>query len=240
MNGHGLDTRHGANGDGRRKPRKPPSRATLEPDASASLRDRLLADLAGLGMGEDLDRFAQTCLPVKNTLCADDARRVEEAFQAKLRDVGTAEAAASEVAPQPDLPPPAPEIPEAMDETEPAKIDKSVLTFPELRRHRDKAHLRFVARQPCLVCARQPCDAHHVRFAQSRGLGLKVSDEFTVPLCRGHHRELHRAGNEASWWGTRGVDAVAAARRLWTETHPVRTSSDATDADATICSALRS
>jgi hypothetical protein len=71
-----------------------------------------------------------------------------------------------------------------------------------------------------------------LRFAQSRGLGLKVSDEFTVPLCRGHHRELHRAGNEASWWATTGVDAIGMARTLWAETHPVRPSSGATDADA--------
>jgi len=53
-----------------------------------------------------------------------------------------------------------------------------------------------------------------------------------VPLCRGHHRELHRAGNEASWWTTTGVDAIGIARKLWTETHPVRTSLGATDADA--------
>ena len=86
----------------------------------------------------------------------------------------------------------------------PGAIDKSVLAFPEPRRHRNKDHLRFVAKQPCLICGRQPCDAHHLRFAQSRGLGLKVSDEFTVPLCRGHHRELHRAGNEASWWRIKG------------------------------------
>ena len=42
------------------------------------------------------------------------------------------------------------------------------------------------------VCGRQPCDAHHLRFAQNRAMGRKVSDEFTVPLCRGHHREVHR------------------------------------------------
>ncbi len=113
--------------------------------------------------------------------------------------------------------------------TDRERIDKSVLAFPELRRHRDKTHLRFVAKQPCLICARQPCDAHHLRFAQPRGLGLKVSDEFTVPLCRGHHRELHRAGKEAYWWSKMGVDALGAALRLWIETHPFRISASATD-----------
>ena len=68
----------------------------------------------------------------------------------------------------------------------PAQIDKSVLAIAEPKRLRDKAHLRFVASQPCLVCGRQPSDPHHLRFAQPRALGLKVSDEFTVPLCRGH------------------------------------------------------
>ena len=76
----------------------------------------------------------------------------------------------------------------------PAQIDKSVLAIAEPKRIWDKAHLRFVASQPCLICGRQPSDPHHLRFAQPRALGLKVSDEFTVPLCRGHHRQLHQAG----------------------------------------------
>ena len=82
----------------------------------------------------------------------------------------------------------------------PAKIDKSLLAIAEPKRLRDKAHLKFVAAQPCLICGRQPSDPHHLRFAQPRALGLKVSDEFTVPLCRGHHRQLHQAGNEVAWW----------------------------------------
>jgi hypothetical protein len=78
------------------------------------------------------------------------------------------------------------------------RIDKSQLALAEPKRIRDKAHLKFVASQPCIVCGRQPSDPHHLRFAQPRGLGLKVSDEFTVPLCRVHHRQLHQAGNEVS------------------------------------------
>ena len=90
----------------------------------------------------------------------------------------------------------------------PAQIDKSVLAIAEPKRLRDKAHLRFVASQPCLVCGRQPSDPHHLRFAQPRALGLKVSDEFTVPLCRGHHRQLHQAGNEVAWWENLNVNAA--------------------------------
>jgi hypothetical protein len=93
-----------------------------------------------------------------------------------------------------------------------------VLHLSEVRRFRDKAHIKFVASQPCLVCGRKPCDPHHLRFAQVKAFGRKVSDEFTVPLCRLHHRELHRARNEAGWWSKLGVDALAVALRLWKKT----------------------
>jgi hypothetical protein len=85
----------------------------------------------------------------------------------------------------------------------------------EPRRYRNKDHVRFVATQPCLVCGRQPSDPHHLRFAQKRALGRKVSDEFTVPLCRIHHRELHRKGDEAAWWNSVKIDPLPLAIRLW-------------------------
>jgi len=100
------------------------------------------------------------------------------------------------------------------------KIDKSELALAEPKRLRDKAHLKFVASQPCVVCGRQPSDPHHLRFAQPRALGLKVSDEFTVPLCRGHHRQLHQTGNEEAWWKVANIDVLKAARDLWERTHP--------------------
>jgi len=116
----------------------------------------------------------------------------------------------------PAAPPLAPAIPEPSS----AKIDKSVLTLAEPKRRRDKSHLRFVASQPCLVCGRHPSDPHHLRFAQPRALGAKVSDEFTVRLCRGHHRQLHQAGNEITWWEGLNINAMPAARQLWEQTHP--------------------
>jgi Rad52/22 family double-strand break repair protein len=127
--------------------------------------------------------------------------------------------------PAPPAPPLAPAIAEPSpaqesSKLEPAKIDKSILALAEPRRRRDKSHLRFVAAQPCLVCGRHPSDPHHLRFAQPRALGIKVSDEFTVPLCRGHHRQLHQAGNEIAWWKTMNIDALPVARQLWEQTHP--------------------
>ena len=113
----------------------------------------------------------------------------------------------------PSLTPAAPALPDG-------KIDKSQLAIAEPKRLRDKAHLKFVASQACLVCGRQPSDPHHLRFAQPRAIGLKVSDEFTVPLCRGHHRQLHQAGNEVAWWKALNIDALPLARQLWEQRRP--------------------
>src|SRR5207247_9849227 len=98
----------------------------------------------------------------------------------------------------------------------PAGIDKSLLRIGESRRYRDKAHLEFVASQPCLICS----DPHHLRFAQRRALGRRVSDEFTVPLCRLHHRELHHSRDERAWWRRLGLDSVKIAEMLWRKTRP--------------------
>jgi hypothetical protein len=100
------------------------------------------------------------------------------------------------------------------------RIDKEALPLGKPKRIRDKEHLKFVAKQPCLVCGRQPADAHHLRFAQPRALGMKVSDEFTIPLCRTHHRSLHQMGNELTWWEKARIDPLPIARKLWEESHP--------------------
>ena len=86
-------------------------------------------------------------------------------------------------------------------------------------RERDREHLKFVTSQPCLVCGRTPSDAHHVRFAEQRAMGRKVSDRFAVPVCRLHHRELHRRGNEHAWWQSQGIEPLGIAAALWANTH---------------------
>ena len=166
--------------------------------------------------------------PEKNRLTAADAQRVEEAFQARLATLTTDAA---------DLPQSAQRSCRRItassgwqesrrNRARSKVIDKSVLTLPEPRRIRDRDHVKFVAQHPCLICGRQPSDAHHLRFAQSRALGRKVSDEFTVPLCRGHHREVHRCGDEAAWWKSAGIDPSVSARALWLETHPLPVNPD--------------
>src|SRR5438270_7184398 len=94
---------------------------------------------------------------------------------------------------------------------------------------RDRDHLKFVTTQPCLVCGRSPTDAHHLKFAQGRALGRKVSDEFTVPLCRTDHRDLHRVGDERIWWRHFNLDPMLTAAALWAQTHSGRASAHITD-----------
>jgi hypothetical protein len=100
-------------------------------------------------------------------------------------------------------------------------IDKSVLAVPEPRRVRDRDHVRSVAQHPCLIWA----DGRRMRIIsgspKNKALGRKASDEFTVPLCRGHHREVHHCGDEARWWRNTGSDPTVAARSLWLESHPL-------------------
>ena len=94
-------------------------------------------------------------------------------------------------------------------------IDKSVLMIASPRRYSNKEHLRYVAQRACLICSRKPSDPHHLRHTQPRALSRKVSDEFAVPLCRVHHRAVHRASNERAWWKAAGIDPIEIARRLW-------------------------
>ena len=196
----------------------------LSPEASVELRDRLLGELNELASGDNAALWAHRSLPEKNRLIESDAHRVEQAFQARMTSF------ASPVEPQTSGQAERAVKPHRSKAARPKKmrsrpkgIDKSTLLLAEPRRVRDREHVRHVAKQPCLICGRNPSDPHHLRFAQSRALGRKVSDEFTVPLCRGHHREVHRCGDEAAWWAIAEIDPRVAARALWLKTHPLPT-----------------
>src|SRR6516225_900798 len=181
---------------------------------SASLRTELLREIEDLSAADAAALRAWRRLRAKNQLCAADARQLEEAFAAKLilipRQSAETGNTSTELCDQ-----------SLTEQIEAPRIDKGVLVFPEPRRLRDRHHIRHVMKQPCLICGRRPSDPHHLRFAQARALGRKVSDEFTVPVCRTHHREIHRCGGEGSWWQNTGIDPFAAARTLWLETHPL-------------------
>ena len=192
---------------------KPASPTVLLTDESAAVRDRLLSEISGLGSQDSAATWAGGALPAKNRLTAADAKLVEDAFEWKLSQLSALPAEPASV-----------EGSQGIDTGNtanqfPAKgIDKSVLAVSAPRRYRNKEHLRYVTLQPCLLCARKPSDAHHLRFVQPRALGRKTSDEFAVPLCRIHHRAAHRAGDERAWWKAAGIDPLKIARKLWTDT----------------------
>jgi hypothetical protein len=210
------------------------------------LRDRLLGGLSCLITQDQAAAWAQRAISAKNTLTTAGCGVVEAAFTARLAelagddipeatsptsatDAATVVAAASGEEDRGDrsrLNSPvhseglAGEFgpPGRVNDAVAWHIDKGALTLSEPRRYRDRAHLRFVSAQPCLICGRRLSDAHHLRFAQPRAIGRRVSDEYAVPLCRSHHRALHRYGDEAAWWETNKADPLVVARKLWQKT----------------------
>jgi hypothetical protein len=187
--------------------------ASLSADAAANLRNRLIAELEQLVDPEALATWAHQALPLKNQLATADAQTVEAAFAARVSQIEEAEPlpqSKSQKANNPGRKPP---------QTDPD--GQAVFVIRKPVRERDRGHLRFVASQPCLICGRTPSDPHHIKFAEQGAMARKVSDKFTVPICRLHHRELHRRGNERVWWQNQGVDPLAAAASLWSRTHAV-------------------
>lgn len=209
-------------GDGRLLPGAIKSKSVelLDPDRSAALRDKLLAEVANLASAEVAVTWANGALPAKNTLVATDAKLLEQAFEQKLSGLSPAVATETSTDAAAALAVTLREEQQASNaRSDPPKgIDKSVLTVAAPRRYRNREHLRFVAQQACLVCGRKPSDPHHLRHVQPRALGRKASDEFAVPLCRSHHRAVHRASSEQRWWQAAGIDPVKIARKLWRHT----------------------
>jgi hypothetical protein len=241
-NGHAaaIDSSPPYRKDSRRKLR--PSVPILNAEASAAMRDRLAAEIAGLGSIDVAVEWARGSIAAKNTLTAEDASAVETAFRDRMQMLESCPEASTEdhvVGPSRTASPLGLAVAQdpSLEETRRATlgphkggrqrrsrasaelkaehVDKSTLTIAEPKRYRNKEHLRFVAQQACLICGRKPCDPHHLSFMQPRALGRKVSDEFAVPLCRIHHRAAHRASDERAWWKQAGIDAVNLARELW-------------------------
>ena len=197
-----------------------PPRIVLATDQSEALRERLIAELSDLKSADEAADWVHKNLPAKNTLALADAETVEASFRERLAAIEAEQVSAGSVQ----------AIVNSGDEftrersaaTDSRETPAPAATVVGRRRIaaktirlRDKEHCRFVATQPCVVCGRTPAEGHHVRFAQPRALSRKVSDEYTVPVCRAHHRELHRFGDEASWWVGVNIDPLPIALQLW-------------------------
>jgi hypothetical protein len=200
---------------------KPEGSAIIDGEQSPTLRERLLAEIAEITSAERAVSWAREALPAKNKLSAADAKLVEETFEQRLPTLASAETSPSKND--------APAIADAGRQEATSRtastgpdqsvgIDKSVLAVAAPRRYRNREHLRYVAKQPCLICGRRPSDPHHLRYLQPRALGRRASDEFAVPLCRVHHRAVHRARDERAWWRAAGIDPDQVARKLWKDT----------------------
>jgi hypothetical protein len=221
-----------ANGQRGRKRHPSPPKALLKPNQSAVVREQLIIELAAVVTADEAAAWAYRSLPAKNTLTSADAGIIEQAFRDKMQSVkrinndkATSHPPADDQSGNSDAS--AGLNPSELDyiissdapNLAPQEDGQNVGAIMRPIRKRDKAHRHFVCSQPCLICGRRPSDAHHIRFGQPRALGRKVSDEFTVPLCRVHHRDLHRGSDEKKWWEAANIEPMEVAQKLWRETH---------------------
>jgi hypothetical protein len=197
-----------------KQPRRPP----LSTTDSDGLRRQLVSELEQLNDSEALAKWAHRVLPLKNQLSVTDAGAIDDLFSTKLSQIEATDSSPKGLG-----------VRDNADQS--AKVgsgEQQVIVITKPVRERDRNHSKFVASQPCLLCGRTPSDAHHVKYAEARAMGRKVSDKFTVPVCRLHHRELHRHGDERAWWEAQGIDPLAIAANLWGRTRTITTSIDTT------------
>jgi hypothetical protein len=242
---------------GPRKTVRPP-RVILDPQDSRALRKQLVMEVGEIMDVKALTAWAGKILLQKNKLVTTDAEVVETAFAAKLHEFGSAElprsdtslrinntieSATSDISATETMQSASRKLngrrmPRRSAERENGSAEAvtpeavaqlSVTPIGKTLRLRDRDHLKFVSAQPCMACGRSPSDAHHLKFAQGRALGRKVSDEFAVPLCRTHHRELHRRGDERVWWQQLKLDPLPTASALWAQSHPALAAPEASN-----------
>jgi ERF superfamily len=199
-----------------------PAPATLDPEASTVLRDQLAAELKGISSADEATTWAYRVLAAKGTLVAADADKIEEAFQQKLTEfesaseVGKRRKAASR---------------NLARRTEALRIDKSELSHPEPRRIRDREHVRFVTKQPCLMAVgRPPTRIIYVL----RSIGRLAERSATNSPCRSAAVIIARSiavAMRRHGGGNAGIDPAPAARALWLKTHPLPTGLEAESMD---------
>jgi hypothetical protein len=211
------------NGRGRGSTKSEP-RVILDPGQSAELRDKLLVEMKDVASADLAATWAGKALAAKNRLMAADSTLVEKAFERRLSELSSSDPAASSNDGSSMPLAAGPQVIASSENTDQGQakgIDKSILRVAAPRRYRNREHLRYVSQQACLLCGRKPSDPHHLGFTQPRALGRKVSDEYAVPLCRGHHRAVHRSRDECAWWKQVGIDPIKVARKLWKDSRGI-------------------
>jgi hypothetical protein len=66
----------------------------------------------------------------------------------------------------------------------------------------NERYLAAVRKLRCVICHRQPCEAHHPIYG--RHSQARVADEMAIPLCWSCHRELH--AGKRTWFAKHGPD----------------------------------
>jgi hypothetical protein len=220
------------------------SKGVLDGEASAVLREVFLKEISGLNSADEALAWACQSLAAKSTLTVEDASVIDAAFRGRIQalepQLFTPEQPPLKTLQSSDTTKSQDETAELISPADESKVSLLSQTSPKLqeflriptaeaqnlpalkpRRRRNKDHLKFISSQPCIVCGRHPCEAHHLRYAQPSALGRRVSDEFTVPLCRVHHRELHREGDERLWWTRSNIDPMPIALKFWYQTRGI-------------------
>jgi hypothetical protein len=219
------------------------SKAVLDGEASAALREVFLKEISVLNSADEALAWACQSLAAKSTLTVEDASLIDAAFRGRIQalepELFTPEHLPLKTLQSSDTTKSQDGTAELISPADESKVSLLSRTPPKLQeylriptagaqnlpalkpRRRNKDHLKFISSQPCIVCGRQPCEAHHLRYAQPSALGRRVSDEFTIPLCRVHHRELHREGDERLWWTRSNIDPMPIALKFWYQTRGI-------------------
>ena len=206
------------------------TRPMLNVDESAAQRDQLIADLAQLRSLDEAADWVHKNMPAKNALTAADADLVGVAFRDRLVVIDL-EISALENRPHLAGANGGTELNEQLLESEGAPslgflegpgVGSMVPRDPPEGCERGVAGKTIRLQRALQICG--DAGLHYLwpdaeRSAPHslcpRALGRKVSDEYTVPVCRLHHRELHRYGDEASWWAITSIDPLPIALELW-------------------------
>ena len=95
-----------------------------------------------------------------------------------------------------------------------------ITNFKPDRTPRNEKHLKRVRAMPSCISGSRPCEAHHLTggpAASERGVSMRASDRWVVPLTHEEHMDLHTFGSrlEREWFANRGVDCYDLAEKLW-------------------------